>query len=205
MNTSTIKNSYALHLPLYLLSFIEGGSLMGVEIAGAKIIAPFFGSSLYVWTAVLSTTLLGLASGYYFGGKLSEKQNVFKNLIFISITAAVLVLLMPFLAPLILKPALPLGLKLGITLSSVFILLPVIFCFGMVSPLIIALLTPVGANAGKTAGNIYAVSTLGGILFALSAGLFTIPYLGLKLTLIAIGLLLLFFSALPLILQRNYN
>lgn len=40
---------------------------MSVGLLGVKLLAPFYGSSLYVWTAVLSITLLGLISGYYIG------------------------------------------------------------------------------------------------------------------------------------------
>jgi hypothetical protein len=189
--------------PLYLLSFTEGGALMAVEIASAKIIAPFFGSSLYVWTAVLSTTLLGLAAGYFFGGKLSEQKSKLKNLLTISFGAAGLAIAMPFIAPLIMQPALPLGLKLGITISAIFILFPIVFLFGMVSPLIIALLTPVGANAGKTAGNIYALSTVGGILFALSTGLYFIPNWGLMLTSVSVGILLLMVTSIPALLAAK--
>ena len=53
---------------LFLLAFMEGASVMACELLGAKMISPFFGSSLYVWAAVLGMTLFGLMSGYYTGG-----------------------------------------------------------------------------------------------------------------------------------------
>ncbi len=53
---------------LYLVAFIEGASVMAIELAGAKMIAPFFGTSLYVWASVLAVTLGGLAAGYFAGG-----------------------------------------------------------------------------------------------------------------------------------------
>ena len=43
---------------LFLVLVIEGASLMAVELMGAKLFAPFYGSSLYVWTAVLGITVL---------------------------------------------------------------------------------------------------------------------------------------------------
>ena len=46
---------------------------MAVELMGAKLVAPFYGGSLYVWTAVLAITLLGLTLGYYIGGQLAKK------------------------------------------------------------------------------------------------------------------------------------
>ena len=58
----------------FLLSFIEGGSVMAAELLGAKMLAPYFGSSLYVWASVLAITLGGLAVGYFAGGILSYKS-----------------------------------------------------------------------------------------------------------------------------------
>ena len=58
----------------FLLSFIEGASVMAAELLGAKMLAPYFGSSLYVWASVLAITLGGLAVGYYVGGILSYKS-----------------------------------------------------------------------------------------------------------------------------------
>lgn len=58
---------------LLVLSFIEGGCVMMVELAGAKMLAPWFGTSLYVWSAVLGVTLGGLMLGYYAGGILSRR------------------------------------------------------------------------------------------------------------------------------------
>ena len=47
---------------------------MAVELMGAKLVAPFYGNSLYVWTAVLTITVLGLTLGYYTGGRLAKKE-----------------------------------------------------------------------------------------------------------------------------------
>jgi len=59
---------------LFLVLLIEGGALMAVELMGAKLVAPFYGNSLYVWTAVLTITVLGLTLGYYTGGRLEQDE-----------------------------------------------------------------------------------------------------------------------------------
>ena len=59
---------------LYVLSFIEGGAVMGAELVSAKMIAPYFGNSLYVWASVLGVTLTSLMIGYLIGGRLSVKS-----------------------------------------------------------------------------------------------------------------------------------
>ena len=75
----------------WLILFVEGASLMVVELLGAKLLAPFYGSSLYVWTAVLSITIIGLTLGYHFGGKLTQKKalHYYLGLIFIACLKAI--------------------------------------------------------------------------------------------------------------------
>ena len=53
---------------LYLTAAINGGVILVIEILGAKMQSPFFGTSHFVWTAQIAATLLSLACGYYFGG-----------------------------------------------------------------------------------------------------------------------------------------
>ncbi|MCX6297427.1 MAG: fused MFS/spermidine synthase, partial [Bacteroidetes bacterium] len=86
----------------FLLSFIEGGSVMAAELLGAKMLAPYFGSSLYVWASVLAITLGGLAVGYYVGGVLSYKRKDPLILFYVILAAAVFTILMPFSSKLIL-------------------------------------------------------------------------------------------------------
>ena len=57
---------------LLILSFVEGAVVMVAELCGAKLLAPIFGSSLYVWASVMGITLGALASGYFYGGWLSD-------------------------------------------------------------------------------------------------------------------------------------
>ena len=69
----------------FLVLLIEGFSLMAAELLGAKLPAPFYGSSLYIWTAVLCITMLGLTLWYYsgelFSAKCHRKNNENKSFI----------------------------------------------------------------------------------------------------------------------------
>ena len=177
---------------VYLLSFMEGGALMAIELIGAKIIAPYYGNSLYVWTAVLATTLGGLATGYFSGGLISGKWNKMKTIYFILFISALIVALIPVSAPTVMEATLGLELKSGITLSCLFILTPPLICFGMVSPVIISYLSTELSLVGRAAGTVYGISTIGGILFTFLMGIYLIPNAGLKistwLTAIVLGL-----------------
>src|SRR3954462_2205200 len=54
-------------------ALLEGLSVIIVEIAGARALAPFFGTSLQVWTALITVTLFFLAVGYSLGGLLAKR------------------------------------------------------------------------------------------------------------------------------------
>src|SRR5688500_15424614 len=90
---------------LYYISFIEGGVVMVTEIAGARILTPFFGASLYSWASTLSITLLALMTGYYCGGYATTKQGLSSRdkIIWVFFTSGLMVLLMPSLAQFIMK------------------------------------------------------------------------------------------------------
>jgi len=190
LNDTKIRTKKQL-FPLLVLSFIEGGTLMAVEIVSAKIISPFYGNSLYVWSAVLGTTLLGLAAGYFWGGNLSLKPNATHRLLLVSLIAAILVLLFPFTSPFLLKSTLGLGIEFGVTIATLLLLFPTMLCFGMVSPFIIGIISQNGGTPGKNAATIYALSTLGGIIFALTTGLYLITQIGIKNTCLLTGSLFL--------------
>ena len=46
---------------------------MATELIGAKLLAPYFGTTIYVWASIFTVTLLGLATGYALGGYFSKK------------------------------------------------------------------------------------------------------------------------------------
>lgn len=165
---------------LYLVSFFEGGALMAVELLGAKMIAPYYGTSLYVWSAVLACTLGGLALGYLAGGLLSNRGKGEKPLYTIVALSALLTFLLPFTGKFIMEATMNLSLKTGITLSAFVLLTPPVFLFGMVSPLIINLLSTVASRVGRAAGTVYAVSTTGGICATFLTGFYLAPFIGIK-------------------------
>ena len=167
---------------MFLVLLIEGGSLMAVELVGAKLIAPYYGNSLYVWASVLAITLGGLTIGYYSGGKLSTKSPTQKTLLTIIAVSAALVFLMPTLSGAIMSATLGLELRTGIVLSCLIFLMPPLVAFGMVGPMSVRLMTKTVENVGKVAGTVYFTSTVGGIATTFLFGFYLIPFWGLKMS-----------------------
>lgn len=163
---------------------------MAAEICAARLIAPFFGSSLYVWSAVMAITLAGLAAGYFGGGRLSRRPSRAKVLQVVVTLALCSLVLMPFVAALF-YPIASLPLLPAVVLGVFLLLFPVMFLMGATSPLIIACLTERAEQSGENSGKIYAISTCGGILATFACGFWLIPGFGLMATLLCFAALLL--------------
>jgi predicted membrane-bound spermidine synthase len=167
---------------LLTVSFFEGAAVMVIELLGSKIIAPFYGTSLYVWASVLGVTLMALAFGYYAGGWISQKFKGDFYLYLVIAVGAIFTLLAPKMAPSLMMATAGFGVRLGSFLSVLLFLFPPVACMGMVSPIIIQLINENRDNAGLSAGIVYAISTVGGILATFLAGFYLIPELGIHLT-----------------------
>jgi predicted membrane-bound spermidine synthase len=198
MNNKTVK--YFL-----LLSFIEGATVMGTELLGAKMLAPYFGSSLYVWSSVMAITLGGLAAGYFFGGRLSVRKNRETILYSVLLVAALFTVLMPFTSKFALYMFGLRSLLPAVIASSSVILLPPVFLMGAVSPLIIGNITTNGTDSGKAAGTVYAVSTVGGILATFLFGFYIIPNFGLTIPAIISGITLATLPLISLLKKKDFN
>ena len=78
-----------------VMAFIAGFIIMSVELLGGRILAPYFGSSIYVWGSIITVFMLSLSIGYLYGGKLSLRD---PNLIvFGSFFSGAAVLLLPLI------------------------------------------------------------------------------------------------------------
>lgn len=188
-----------------LLAFLEGGTVMAAELIGAKMLAPFFGSSLYVWSSVMAVTLFGLAAGYFIGGILSEKQNAEKKLYIVLLFASLFLVLMPLTSKIVLYLLGLHSLLPAVIASSLLILFPPVFLMGMVSPLIVKNCSEQGMASGRAAGTVYAVSTVGGILSTFLFGFYIIPTFGLSIPAVVSGFILAVIPGFTLIKKKEYK
>ena len=170
---------------------------MSCEFLGTKIMAPYYGISLHVWTAVIGITMLSLSIGYFIGGVLSEKLNEYKLIFYAFFCGSLFIFIMPLIVSKIILATFDQGLYVSLILSTFILLFPPLICFSMVNPVIIKLLVKNTELSGKITGEIYAIATIGSIITALLLGFYVIPELGIRstviLTVISILLFELFF------------
>lgn len=163
----------------YFTVTITGGSIMMIELMGTRIIGPFFGVSLVVWSSLLATALFALAVGYFVGGRVADKQPWFRPS-HIVLLAAVWVAIIPWISEPVQLAVDPLGLRMG-ALASAFLLFTFpLFMLGMVGPYVIKLATQRLEVVGSTVGNVYAVSTLGSVAGTLILGFYLLPAIGVE-------------------------
>lgn len=182
-----------------IISFVEGASVMAAEISGARLLAPFFGSSLHVWSAVMAITLAGLATGYFLGGRLSRRESRERILLYVLIAAACCLCSMTIMGRAFYLTGAYLPLISAVVVSVFLLLFPAMLCMGATSPLIISILTKEHRESGANSGKIYAVSTVGGILATFLCGFYLLPVFGVKATLIGFALAMALVSLLVLV------
>ncbi len=189
---------------LKLLVFSAGAVLMGLEIAGSRVLAPFFGNSVFVWGSLISVFLVALSLGYFVGGRSADRHPTHVLLSFLCVLVSLLILLLAVLARGLCGALADAGLgeRSGPLVAATLLFLPPSVGLGMVSPFAIRLATPSVASVGKIAGTLYAISTVGSIAGTLLTTFVLIPLVGVSAILKGLGLVLLLVSLLTL---RHWN
>lgn len=179
---------------LLTLAAIAGACTMGVEIAAVRILAPWFGASLVVWTNVLEVILLGLALGYLIGARASAGERPLQRLAAALTCGALFTAWLPSLAGPVcgaflpdrvaLHDAAPLLLWGSLAAALTLFLLPATL-LGAVGPLVVEELQRAeGLHAGTAGGRVLAASTGGSLVGALLTTHVLVPHpaLGLERT-----------------------
>ncbi len=179
---------------LYLIVFLSGAALMALEMAGARLVEPHFGSTIYVWGSIISVFMLALSIGYWGGGRYSDKSPKIETLGCILLAAALLVMVIPPVAPTFcewMKSLFEGADDRYPTLVACLLLfaLPSI-CMGMVSPFGIKLAAKQTSVLGSVAGSLYAVSTLGSIVGTLLVTFVLVEFIGTTAIVYGVGVVL---------------
>jgi spermidine synthase len=198
--TGTVRSS---HLYLYVLVSVSGGAILSVELLGTRVLGPFYGVSLFLWSALISVTLAALSVGYAIGGRWADRGGTLRGLGSIIAASGVWLLAVPWMRGPVLRMTEPIGLRIAVLAAAVLLFFPPLVLLGMVSPFAVKLRTSALSEVGRSAGNLYAVSTVASVVAAVLTGFVLIPALGVSRLLLAIGTLLLLTAVFALLNERR--
>ena len=173
---------------LFLLVFCGGFSIMSIELLGGRILAPYFGSSIYVCCSLITVFMLALSIGYLLGGQYSLRDPSLKRfgvLFLVSATAVLPLLLagnelMDLVFQFVEDP------RYGSLLASLSLFFVPTIALGMISPYAVRLLVEHRDQSGHIAGKLYFVSTIGSALGTLLTSFYLVLYFEVNQILIAI-------------------
>ncbi|MEM7393042.1 MAG: fused MFS/spermidine synthase, partial [Verrucomicrobiota bacterium] len=186
---------------LILLVFISGLVVLGAELSASRLLAPFFGTSLPVWTSLIGLILICIAIGNWIGGRLADRSPHLRTLLHFCFAGAVLIALVPMLSKPVLAIAtqqfnqMNVGMLVGSFIGVALLLgLPMIL-LGCVTPFAVRIATDDVQAAGRIAGRIFAASTIGSFVGCFLPVLILIPTYGTRWTFILLGSLLILTAA----------
>ena len=166
---------------LLLSVALAGMAVLIVEITAIRMLAPFFGNSIFTISSVIGIILAALGLGYYLGGSLADRKPSTTWFFSLIVIAGFSVLLLQFLNA-ILLPGIAYKLSLidgPLVVSLLMFFLPAMF-LAMLSPFAITLLhaRETGKGVGNASGLVFFWSTLGSIAGSLATGFLLIPHWG---------------------------
>ena len=165
---------------------------MGLEMAGSRVLAIHFGSSIYVWGSIIGIFLAALAGGYYAGGLAADRHPSFRLLNVIALLAGCWLVLLPFYDNFIAREirSTHLGARTEPLLTTIMLFGGPSILMGMVSPFSVRLSAAGLERIGNVAGRLYALSTVGSIAGTMITAFWLIPLVGTHAILRGLGLCL---------------
>lgn len=191
---------------LEMVVFICGADLMMLEMVGSRIIAPYLGTSIYVWTSLIGVILGFLSLGYWAGGKIADRHANPRILASVILLSAILVMIISVTKDYILENILSIftfDLRITTTIAALLLFGPPSFFLGIVSPYAAKLKINSLHSSGSTVGTLYAISTIGSIFGTFLAGFFLIALFGNTKILIFLAITLVL-SALLLYPEKSW-
>lgn len=185
-------NKYYLEIAVFLC----GAVVMIFELVGSRVLAPYVGASTFVWTNLIGVILGSLSLGYWWGGKIADRQATRQRFSLIIFLAALAIILMILVKDVLLKSLSNWGLNIELVafLSALILFSPASIILGFISPYAVKLKINNLNTSGATVGNLYALSTIGSIFGTFLAGYYLIPRFGTTRLLIFIAAVLIFLA-----------
>lgn len=189
----SLAGSTALYrLFLLAAAFLAGGSVMIIELAGNRVLAPWYGNTMYTWTGLIGVILVSISAGYYFGGWLADRRPRFRMIAHLLTLSAILTLLIPALQAAVVESLGGLDVVTG-PVAATFVLFALPGCLlASVAPFAVRLVSLLSQDrkVGVSAGSVGMAGTLGSVVGTFATGFVLVPHLPLRAIFLVTGGLL---------------
>lgn len=173
----------------FATSVMCGFCLMALEIVGARVLYPSFGSSIDVWAAVITVFILSLSVGQIAGGWLADRTATNAPLGWVIIAAGAVFCVLPVYmlhASLAVADATG-GARSGALFAALALFFAPSVLLGMVLPMAVKLVFVRPERIGRTVGTLYAVGSVGNVAGILVTDYVLLVHLPLNTNLIVLG------------------
>jgi spermidine synthase len=198
---------------LYTIIFVSGAAILALELLASRIMTPYFGVSLYIWTGILSITLVALALGYWLGGRLAKRASraqdgarLFQLYALMPVIAAIAIVLACLVYPTAFARLANFDLVVGSFAACLVLLFVPLVASSAMNPLLVAILlnrntTDRAADAG--AGKVFFVSTIGSVAGVVATAFGLIPYISNFAAVLVIALVLALLAVAMVVFARE--
>ncbi len=181
------------NVTVFILAFTSGFIIMSIELLGGRILAPYFGSSIYVWGSIITVFMVALSFGYLVGGQLSMMKPRLSRYGLFFVAAAVTAVptivfgeqMMDWVFLRIEDP------RYGSLVAATLLFFVPTAILGMIAPYSVRLLIENTHHSGRVAGGLYFVSTLGSALGTLLTSFYLVLWFEINVILISMTSLLM--------------
>jgi spermidine synthase len=166
---------FILHDMLHAIIFVTGGAILALELLASRILTPYFGVSLYIWSGILSITLVSLAAGYWQGGRLAagtkkhapSPDRLATLYARMPAIAAIAIVAACLIYPFLFHRLAHLDLVFGAFVACIVLLFVPLYVTSAMNPLLVAILLRQSEARGELAdagaGRVFFISTIGSV------------------------------------------
>ncbi len=165
-----------------MIVFISGGVLLALEIVASRVVAPYFGNSVYVWGSLIGVFLAALSLGYFLGGRAATRWPAWGPFLTLVLASGACIYPIPHVAGAVLGAIAvhDFGPRADTLIGSTALFFLPSVLLGTVSPYAVRLRARSVEGIGNVAGILYALSTLGSIAGTLLAAFVLISAFGVR-------------------------
>ncbi|MDI6766584.1 MAG: fused MFS/spermidine synthase [Bacteroidota bacterium] len=187
---------------LYVITFFSGAAIAAIELLGTRILAPYYGVSLFLSSALISSMLIALSISFLIGGRIADNLSTSRLYLFLGISG-IWFLLIAWISPLLLDLLKSVEPQLGALIAICILFLIPQLLLGIIIFITIKEKTKSGELSVRTMGNMFAVAAVGAAVSLILTRYLLLPYVGITRTCIIFGCVLLLMTILEIICARN--